>query len=46
MKKPTLRNKESLRVPDLWCSEHKYIVEELKARLSKEEPKDDPGLMK
>jgi hypothetical protein len=45
LKKPTIRDKESLRIPDLWLKEHSYILEELSKRSIKDEPKDLPNVI-
>jgi len=40
MKKPSIRDKESLRIPDLWLKEHSYLLDELSKRSISEEPQD------
>jgi hypothetical protein len=40
MKKPSVRDKESLRIADLWHKEHSPIVEELPIITEIKEPKD------
>jgi hypothetical protein len=40
LKKPSVRDRDSLRIADLWHKEHLYILEELSKRSIPEEPKD------